>query len=201
MDAAAQAAVDALASGHLAVIPTDTVYGLAASLDHPVAIAAIFRAKNRPSDMPLPVLVASVEDAQPLVESSLESHEDLLREFWPGALTVIVPRSDELPGVIAAGMDTIGLRLPDSDIARQIIAACGGALATTSANFTTQLPAREVAELAPELLAYVAVVIDGGPCAGGTASTVIDLTASPPQVLRDGPISRDNLRRVLPDLR
>lgn len=198
---AAQACADAVERGVLIVFPTDTVYGIAADPFNEEAILRLFEAKGRPHGMPIPVLVASADDVDGLVGGALPAGaDDLFERFWPGALTVIVPRSQGLPAAVASGGDTIGLRLPDSEIAREIIAACGGALATTSANLTTEPPACEVAELSSELLAHVAVLIDGGRCPGGTASTVLDLTSDPPQVLRDGPVSREELREVLPTL-
>lgn len=198
---AARACADAVAAGELVVIPTDTVYGIAADTLNESALVKIFEAKGRPQDMPIPVLVASVDDVSGVAAGELSAEARALMErFWPGALTVIVPRAGHLPPVIAAGGDTIGLRLPDCEVARAIIAECGGALATTSANFTTLPPACAVDELAPELLTHIAVVIDSGRCPGGTASTVLDLTTCPPQVLREGPITREQLRELLPDL-
>ncbi len=198
-DAAAEAA-EVLARGELAIMPTDTVYGLAASLDHPEAISAVFRAKNRPADMPLPVLVASADDAHPLVAGSLAPHEDLLDEFWPGALTVIVPASERVPREVIAGGSSVGLRQPDSDVALAILRAAGGALAVTSANISGQAPACQTSELPRALLDHVEIVIDAGPCPGGTASTVLDLSAAPPRILREGPVTREQLTRRFPDL-
>ena len=198
---AAEACADAVERGDLIVFPTDTVYGIGADPFSEAAILRLFEAKGRPQGMPIPVLVASAAEVGCVSEGELPAvAAELFERFWPGALTVIVPRSEALPAVIASGGDTIGLRLPDSEIALEIIAACGGALATTSANLTAQPPAREVGELSPELLAHVAVVIDGGPCRGGTASTVLDLTADPPKILREGPVSREELREVIPSL-
>ncbi|MFW5866763.1 MAG: L-threonylcarbamoyladenylate synthase [Armatimonadota bacterium] len=200
IDEAATMAAEALAEGGLAVMPTDTVYGLAASLPRRRAIERIFDAKKRPADMPLPVLVASVAEAEALVPGQLEPHEELLSRWWPGALTVIVGSSEQIPQEVTAGGPTVGLREPDSDVARAILHAAGGALAVTSANISGDPPAREVADLPDELLRQVALVIDAGRCAGGTASTVLDLSSAPPRVLRAGPVATDELRRMLPDL-
>jgi len=197
---AAREAAQALADGGLVVMPTDTVYGLAASLEHPCAIEAIFRAKDRPADMPLPVLVASVGEAEALVPGELEAHEELLNRCWPGALTVIVGASQKVPREVTAGGDTVGLREPDSDVARAILHAAGGALAVTSANISGAPPACDAEELPDELLQHVALLVDAGRCAGGTASTVLDLSSAPPRVLREGPVGVDELRRMLPDL-
>lgn len=200
VEAAAAAAADALAAGGLVVMPTDTVYGLAASLADTAAIREIFRVKDRPEDMPLPVLVASPADAERLVPGELEAHEALLHRHWPGALTVIVRSSPQIPSEVTSGGPTVGLRQPDGDAAQAILRAAGGALAVTSANISGDLPACDVSELPDELLRDVALVIDGGRCPGGTASTVLDLSTDPPRVLRPGPIDVDELRKLLPDL-
>ncbi len=206
IDAAASEAAEALAAGGLVVMPTDTVYGLAASLQRPEAIRAIFDAKHRPAEMALPVLVASAEDAERLVPGELEAHEELLRRWWPGALTVIVATSTRIPREVTAGGATVGLRQPDSAVAEAILRAAGGALAVTSANISGDPPACEVADLPDELLRHVAVVIDGGrghrrgPCPGGAASTVLDLSSDPPRVLREGPVAAAQLRTLLPGL-
>ncbi len=200
-DEAAAMCAEVIACGELIVMPTDTVYGLAGDVGNPDAIARIYQAKGRPEHMALPVLVASVQDALRLCGGDAPSEaKHLFERFWPGALTVVVPRSAEVPAAVTGGRATVGLRLPDSDCARAIIAACGGALATTSANVTGRPPACEVGQLPEELLAHVAVVIDAGRCAGRVSSTVVDLSASPPQVLRAGPITAAALREVLPAL-
>ncbi len=198
---AAVACARAIARGELIVIPTDTVYGLAGGVRNPDAIARIYEAKGRPEHMALPVLVASAQDALPLIggDAAVEA-KHLFERFWPGALTVVVQCSEVVPAAVSAGRPTVGLRLPDSDLARTIIAACGGVLATTSANLSGGPPACAVAELPAELLAHVAMVIDAGRCPGGMPSTVVDLSASPPRVLREGPIPAEALREVLPEL-
>ena len=200
IDEAAAEASAVLADGGLIVIPTDTVYGIAARLDEESAVEALFAAKLRPRDGAIPALVASVTDAQRLVSGELEAHEGLLRRFWPGALTIVVRRSDTVPDWVTAGRDTVGIRMPDSEIAQAIRAAAGGALAVTSANISGAPAACEVADLPEELLRHVGLVVDGGRCPGGRASTVLDLSAHPPRVLREGPIDADELRRMLPDL-
>lgn len=187
-----------LAEGGLVVLPTDTVYGLAAALDQPCALEAVYQAKRRPRDMPLPVLVASAEDAQVLAAGPLSGPARALCErFWPGALTVVVPAAPHVPAIVTSGTGTVGLRMPDSPVALAIIAAAGGALAVTSANLSGEDTPREVTELPPELLTHVALVVDGGVCPGGVPSTVVDLTGPEPRVLREGAIRAEVLRSVL----
>jgi len=200
-DEAAAACARAVARGEIVVMPTDTVYGLAGDPRNRDAIRRLYEAKGRPRRMAVPVLVSSVEGAVRLIggKPSAEARA-LFDRFWPGALTVVVPRSDDVPAAVTGGRDTVGLRLPANALARSIVAACGGALAVTSANFSFQPPACEVEELADELLAHVTVVVDTGRCEGGLASTVVDLSVSPPRILREGPISAHELREVLPKL-
>lgn len=198
LDEIAARAARTLEGMGLVVMPTDTVYGLAASLDSPCAIEHIFDAKRRPREMPLPVLLASVADADRLTREPLSGRGRALCDaFWPGALTVIVEANGRVPAAVTAGRGTVGLRVPDSEIARAIIAAAGGALAVTSANVSGAEPAVDAASLDAELLAHVGLVVDDGPCPGGTPSTVVDLTGATPVVLREGAIPTDAILSVL----
>lgn len=197
----AEACARAIAAGGLIVLPTDTVYGLACAPRDPSAITRIYAAKGRPAELALPVLVASPEDAPALLASPpSQAALALFERFWPGPLTVVLPHAAALPEALTAGRPTIGLRMPASDLACAIIAACGGALATTSANLSGMPPARVPAELPAELLAHVAVVVNAGACPGGVASTVVDLSAEPPRILRPGPVTAEELRTVLPGI-
>lgn len=198
---AAAACARVIAAGGLIVLPTDTVYGLACDPRNAAAIVRIYAAKGRPSELALPVLVASEDDAAALVAGEpSEAARGLFSRFWPGALTVVLPHAATLPDTLTAGRPTIGLRMPDSDLARAIIAACGGALATTSANPSGAPPACTPDELPAELLAHVAVVVDAGPCPGGVASTVVDLSVQPPRIPRAGPVTAEELRAVVPEV-
>ncbi len=197
----AAACAGVIAAGGVIVLPTDTVYGLACDPRNPTAIARIYEAKGRPAELALPVLVASAEDAALLVAGEpCAAARRLFARFWPGALTIVLPHALTLPHVLTAGRSTIGLRVPDSELARAIIAACGGALATTSANTSGAAPARTPAELPTGLLAHVALVVDAGPCRGGVASTVVDLSVEPPCILRPGPVTITELRAVLAEV-
>ena len=182
--------VRALRAGEVAAIPTDTVYGIAASLDHPAAVRRLAELKGRAPEQPIALLIDSVE----AVASQLEDPAalDRVRRLWPGALTAIVGvRADFAEGVrTEAG--TVGLRQPDDELARAVIRGCGGVLAVTSANRHGQPPATTAAEVAA-VFGDALLVLDGGPRTGGAASTVIDLTVAPPRVLREGPVSAQEL--------
>lgn len=187
------AAVDALRRGDPVGVPTDTVYGLAADAADADAIQQLFELKERPADRSIAVLVADVAGAETLVEFTVQARI-LAERFWPGPLTIVSARRPGAPHYLGTGA-TIGVRLPDDDIMRAI--AAPGPLAVTSANLhggPTPSTAQGVAELFPAL----SLVVDGGP-RPGASSTVVDMTGSAPVVLREGPISLDEILAVVSD--
>jgi len=177
-----------LGQGHLVVFPTDTLYGIGACAFDERAIAALYRVKGRPSAKGIPVLLADHEDVQKVAREIPPRAQALLDRFWPGALTLIVPRRTDLPANLSAD-DTIAVRIPDNEVARAIIRQAGGAVATSSANFSGAPPARDGDEAIQTLQGLVAAVVDGGPVEHGVASTIVDCTASPPVLLRSGALS------------
>ena len=183
----------ALNQGQLVVIPTDTVYGVAARLDRPDAIARLYVAKGRPEDKAIPVLISSPDRLARLTRDLPAGAAAFVARFWPGALTVALPRSAAVPDLVAAGGDTVGLRMPDHPFALALIAACGGALAVTSANRSGEPSVRDAAAVAAALGAAIDLIVDGGQTPGGVASTVIALDAAGPHVLRDGPFDAATL--------
>ena len=173
-------------------VPTDTVYGLAADAADADAIQRLFDLKERPADRSIAVLVADLAGAETLVEINLSARR-LADRFWPGPLTIVAGRTAEAPSHLGSG-STIGVRVPDDDIVRAI-ATSHGPLAVTSANLhggPTPSTAQGVAELFPTL----GLVVDGG-SRPGASSTVVDVTAATPVVLREGPISLDEIRAVV----
>ncbi len=189
--AAAAAALVALRAGEPVGVPTDTVYGLAADGGDADAIQRLFELKERPADRSIAVLVADVSAAAALVELDGPAKR-LAEHFWPGPLTIVAARTPSAPPHLGTG-DTIGVRVPDNDIMRAI--AGPGPLAVTSANLhggPTPSTAGGVAELFPTL----GLVVDGGP-RPGASSTVADVTGSTPTVLREGPISLDEILAVV----
>lgn len=181
-------AIDALARGALVAIPTDTVYGLAARLDRPAALEALYHAKGRPDDLPIPVLVSRFDLLAMLTDGAPAALDDLAARFWPGPLTIVAPSSRRIPDRVAAGGDTVGLRMPDHPIALEIIEGCGGALAVTSANRSGEPSLCDAAAVASTFPGTVELVVDSGAAPGGQASTVVSLTGERPIVLRRGPI-------------
>ena len=181
-------AVELLRAGLIVAVPTDTVYGIAADLSLPDAIERLFAAKGRPPERAVAVLLADAVQASVL--GVMGPAASLLAErFWPGGLTLVLPVRSEarLPGVLAAGAPTIGVRVPDHPAPRAI-AAVLGPLPTTSANRSGEADARDAAEIAERLGSAVALVLDGGPIRGGPASTVVDCSVALPVVLRAGAI-------------
>jgi len=190
-------AAGALRSGRLAAFPTDTVYGVGTNAASPSAVRRLFQAKRRPRDMALPVLLADVEDLPVCARDVPDMAQALAERFWPGALSIILLRTDAVCPEAAGGGRSIALRLPAHEMARQIVRAAGVPVAVTSANPSGAASTTEAAEVARTLGPWLDAVVQGGPCGSGVASTVIDMTLSPPRVLRWGGVGREQLEAVI----
>ncbi len=195
-EAIAQAA-RVLRSGGLVAFPTETVYGLGADATNPEAVAGIFTAKGRPSWDPLIVHVPELA-ALPSVVSAIPPQVQLLAErFWPGPLTLVLPRNPAIPASVAAGGSTIGVRIPSAPVAQALLREAGVPVAAPSANrFMHTSPTRAEHVLA-DLDGRIDCLLDGGPCSVGVESTVLDLTTTPPRVLRPGGVTLEALREAL----
>lgn len=185
-DAAIDEAVKALARGQLVVVPTDTVYGLAADPFRTGATDRVFAVKRRSRDMELPVLVADVDDAVALADGVPEIARRLMARFWPGALTIVLPRRADLEADLGSDDATIGVRCPDHVVPRTLCRAVGP-LATTSANISGQETPATASEVAALFGDAVALVLDAGSCEG-SPSTVVDCTGPDVKLLREGRI-------------
>lgn len=194
-------AASLLRAGGLVAIPTETVYGLAADATDPEAIARIYEVKGRPTGHPLIVHVADPDDVLALVADLPEAAQMLGAAAWPGPLTVIVPRPASLPAEVAGGLDTVGIRVPAHPLARDLIRAAGVPVAAPSANLfgsVSPTTAQHVAaDLGERLDAGRDAILDGGPCDVGVESTIVDAVASPPQILRDGAITAEQVAELL----
>jgi L-threonylcarbamoyladenylate synthase len=188
---AVPAAVAALRAGKPIVVPTDTVYGVAVALSVPGATKELFALKDRPAQTPIAVLVGSLAQALDLVEAPAPPVARLLDALWPGPLTVVLARRDDVTVDIGGDGTTVGVRCPDHDLLRRLTAEVGP-LATTSANRHGEPTPETASAAAAALTADVALVIDGGACRG-TASTVVDGTDPALPVLRVGPISPEQV--------
>ncbi len=196
-DAVLAEAVAVLRAGGLVAVPTETVYGLAADATNPVATARIFAAKGRPTINPLIVHVDGVEMAKRCVRSWPDSAAILAATFWPGPLTLLLPRSNLIPDVVTAGLDTVGIRVPATPVVRHLIAALDRPLAAPSANRSTGISPTTAAHVRKDLAGRIDMILDAGPSAVGLESTVLDLTVEPPRILRPGPISEAEIAEVL----
>lgn len=187
-----------LRDGQLVVLPTDTVYGLGAHAFLERAVARLYEVKERPARVPIPLLM---EDAQAMaaVCAQIPSLAWRLAEaFWPGGLTLILKRTPRVPDVVTAGGDTVAVRVPDQPFVRSLCRQLGAPLAVTSANLHGQ-PDPVIARDAEAMLrGRVPLILDGGPCSASLASTVLDLTVSPPAILRAGPVTAGQLAAFVP---
>jgi L-threonylcarbamoyladenylate synthase len=175
------------------------VYGIAAAVDRPKAVARLYVAKGRPLDRPIPVLISDFAQVQRLASCADARLERLLRRYWPGGLTVVLEAAGWLPREIVGDTGHVGLRIPDHPLALALIEAAGGALATTSANRSGEPAATNASEAFDALAHQAALVIDDGPSPGGVNSTVIAVDGGRISILREGAITAGELPETLPD--
>jgi len=190
-----KAAALALRTGELVVLPTDTVYGIGADAFYPSAVTGLLAAKGRGRDMPPPVLVGTVRAAAALIEDYGPYGKDLIDEFWPGGLTLVCRANRSLVWDLGDTQGTVAVRMPLHPVALELLKETGP-LAVSSANRTGSPAATTAAGAQEQLGDSVSVYLDGGPCLGDVASTIVDLTGSVPRLLRAGAVSVGRLREV-----
>ncbi len=190
-------AASLLQRGQLVAFPTETVYGLGANALDSAAVQRIYEAKGRPAYNPLIVHVADAASAQRLVTIWPETAERLATRWWPGPLTLVLPKAMGIPPEVTAGLGTVALRVPAHPVALALLRACGFPLAAPSANQSGQISPTSAAHVAQGLGDRVPLILDGGPTSVGIESTVIDLSGSRPVLLRPGMISRTELEAVI----
>lgn len=186
-------AAELLKRGELVAIPTETVYGLAANALNENAVRNIFKAKGRPQDNPLIVHIASMKMLPPLVREIPDIAKRLAERFWAGPLTMIFPKSDKIPSVTSGGLDTVAVRLPQNEAARQIIKECGFPLAAPSANISGKPSPTTAAHVFEDLNGKIPLIIDGGECSVGVESTVVCFKDGKIHILRPGGITEKML--------
>ncbi len=194
---AVQTAASVLRQGGLAAIPTETVYGLAANALNPKAVEKIFQAKGRPADNPLIVHIAELEQLPSIARNIPQAAYDLAEAFWPGPLTMILPKQDCIPDIVTAGLDTVAVRFPSHPVASAIIRESGLPIAAPSANLSGSPSPTNARRCVEDLSGKVEVIIDGGDCTVGVESTVITLADSTPRLLRPGFVTLEQLCSVL----
>ena len=184
-------------TGKLVAFPTETVYGLGANALDVGAVGRIFRAKGRPATSPLIVHVDSVAMARGLASCWPEQAELLTQRFWPGPLTVVLPKNPQVPDIVTAGLPTVGLRMPANSVALELIRSAGVPIAAPSANLFSTLSPTTARHVRNSLGSAVDLILDGGPTTVGIESTVVSLVGDTPKLLRPGMISRAELEAIL----
>ena len=196
-EAAIAEAAGLIAAGEVVAFPTETVYGLGADGLNGTAVAKIFKAKGRPADNPLILHIADKEQILPLTTGLNENARALMDTFWPGPLTIVVPRSDLVPDIVTAGLDTVAVRMPSHPVAAALIRASGCPIAAPSANVSGKPSPTNAQDVAEDMTGKVAGILDGGSCGIGVESTVVDTTSPVPTILRPGGITREMLEERL----
>lgn len=186
-------AVELLRSGAVIALPTETVYGLAANALDETAVAKIFEIKGRPAHNPVIVHIAGLEMAARCTVAFSPLAERLARAFWPGPLTLVLPRAQAIPAIVTAGGGTVGIRWPSHPFIQAVIRECDFPLAAPSANLSNHISPTNAGHVRKQLDGKIPVIVDGGQSAVGIESSVLDLTVSPPQILRPGMIHAESL--------
>lgn len=192
--------VSILKQGGLVAFPTDTVYGLGAGANNQQAVARVYRVKERPQNIALPLLLANVSQIGEVAEPVPPIAWLLAHNFLPGALTIVLPKSDLVPDIITAGGETVAVRVPAHPIPIALAQGLGVPIVGTSANVSGKPSVLTADEVYSQFGRNVDLIIDGGRCPGGRESTIIDVTGEEPVILREGVISREELRQVCGDI-
>lgn len=190
-------AVSLIKNGDVVVFPTETVYGLGANALDSNAVRKIFEAKGRPSDNPLIAHIADISWIDRLAKDVSEEARAVIKEFMPGPITVILKKSDNVPDEVTACLDTVGVRFPKHKVAREFIKACGVPIAAPSANTSTKISPTTAEHVLEDMRGKVPLILQGGACEVGIESTIIDMTADVPTILRPGAITQEMLAQVL----
>jgi L-threonylcarbamoyladenylate synthase len=197
---AVQRAADLLRAGQVVALPTETVYGLAANALDPRAVARIFEAKGRPSNNPIIAHVATLEMARQCASHWPGLADKLAQAFWPGPLTLVLPRAAVIPDILTAGGHTVGIRWPRHPFIQAVIQRCGFPLAAPSANLSNRVSPTNAGHVLKQLGRKIPLIVDGGQSQVGIESTVLDLSVQPPLVLRPGMIQEQSLLAVTGEL-
>lgn len=191
-------AASILSSGGIVAIPTETVYGLAGNAFDPQAVKKIFSAKGRPSDNPLIVHISDIEEIYNVVSYFPPKAKKLAEKFWPGPLTMILPKNKNIPDEVTAGMDSVAVRFPSNEIAREIIKEAGVPLVAPSANLSGTPSPTKFSHVVKDLYGKIDAIVDGGNCDIGVESTVISLLdENTPKLLRPGAVTPEDIEKTI----
>ena len=191
-------ACEILKNGGVVVTPTDTLYGLGANAFNPLAIERVFRIKGRPWHLPLPIFLYSYDELPLVAEGISDLAQILAKKFWPGGLTLVVPKSDAIPSVLTAYGSSIGVRVPDHVVPRSLVQQLGAPITGTSANINGEPDIVSLPELRVKLEGKVDMILDGELPSSPLPSTVVDLTSEFPKVVREGAVSLMELAEYFP---
>lgn len=194
---AIEMAARVIREGGVVVIPTETVYGLACNALDAAAVRRVFEIKGRPSENPLIVHIGEFGDLKRVAREWPEIAEKLAKKYWPGPLTMVLPKRENVPDETTAGLDTVAVRVPRHHVALDLIRAAGCPIAAPSANVFMGLSPTSAQDIDPEIDVEVPVILDGGPCEVGLESTVIDLTEETPTILRPGLVTRAEIQALV----
>ncbi len=192
-----EAALRWLRQGQVVAFPTDTVYGVGARVDDTDAVERMYEAKGRPRELALPLLLAEAADMALVCRDIPPSAWRLAERFWPGGLTLVLWRGERVPAQVAGGRPTVGVRLPDHPIPRELARRLGVPLASSSANLSGAASPGTAPEVLAQLGGRIPLILDGGPCRAAQPSTVLDLTVEPPAILRRGSVRPEEIAEVL----
>lgn len=190
-------AAEIIRAGGLVAFPTETVYGLGADAFNPSALAKIFAAKGRPTADPLIVHICEVNQLELVTGSVSDEAMSLVEEFWPGPLTLVLPRGEQVPDLITAGLGSVAVRLPDHPVALALLRKAGVPIAAPSANLFGHTSPTTAAHVLADLDGRVDLIIDGGATRVGVESTVLDMTSNPARILRHGGVSQERIEQVI----
>jgi L-threonylcarbamoyladenylate synthase len=189
-----------VAAGRIIAVPTETFYALAVDPWQEAALARLFQAKERPTEKPLLLLVANPDMLSQVAEKVLPLGRRLMERWWPGPLTMIVPARAGLPGLVTGGSRTVAVRQPRQAVTLRLLEALGTPLTGTSANRSGRLPLTKATQVQKEFGQGVSLIVDAGVCPGGLPSTIVDITCSPPRLVRPGAVDTAALLAVAPEL-
>ena len=190
-------AVELIKNGEVVVFPTETVYGLGANAFDSKAVRKIFEAKGRPMDNPLIAHIGDISWIDDLAVDISDGARKVIETFMPGPITIILKRSNRVPDEVTAGLDTVGIRFPKHAVAREFIKACGVPLAAPSANTSTKISPTSAMHVFEDMQGRIPLILQGGACEVGIESTIVDMTADIPTILRPGAITQDMLAKAL----